>query len=38
MLAQRWPPVEYWLTAPDAMVATAVAILEAEHGEDQEDE
>ena len=30
MLAREWPPVAYWLTADDRMVATAVAILEAE--------
>jgi hypothetical protein len=30
MLAQTWPPVAYWLTADDRMVATAVDILEAQ--------
>jgi hypothetical protein len=31
MLARTWPPVDYWLTADDRMVATAIALLEAEH-------
>lgn len=30
MLAREWPPVSYWLTAEDRMVATAVDILVAE--------
>lgn len=31
MLAQTWPPVGYWLTADDRMIATAVAVLESQH-------
>lgn len=30
MLARVWPPLTYWLTAEDRMVATAVQLLEAE--------
>ena len=30
MLAREWPPVTYWLTADDRMVATAVDLLETE--------
>jgi hypothetical protein len=30
MIARTWPPLTYWLTADDRMVATAVEVLEAE--------
>jgi hypothetical protein len=33
MIARTWPPVDYWLTAEDRMVATAVELLEAEAAE-----
>jgi hypothetical protein len=29
MIAETWPPVTYWLTADDRMLATAVEVLEA---------
>lgn len=28
MLAQTWPPVTYWLTADDRLIATAIELLE----------
>jgi hypothetical protein len=33
MIARHWPPVDYWLTADDRMVATAVELLETEADE-----
>ena len=30
MLARIWPPVTYWLEAPDEMVATALQLIEEE--------
>lgn len=37
MLAQHFPPLTYWLTADDRMIATAIDLLETQHGDDDDE-